>query len=451
MYQFRRGAALALLVAVILGMNALDALGQEARLGATVTVSDVGATKRFSGVAYDRANDAYLVTWGVINLGARFVSADGTPLGAPTPVNINGAGTQAGAVGVACGDWINTCLVAWVEERPASAVVGRLVRYSGGGVAMVTNPFIISQNGVAKHTEADPGVAYSAASNEFIVTWAEYSSAGGPDVKAQRVSPAGAPLGATLIIAATGLWEGHPSVTYNSAQNEFLIAYYYETAGGTNAVGAQRVAAGSGNLIGAASTVVFSGFDQYPEVTYNSATNQYLVTTWGIAGSWVLHGRLVDGNGQPVGGALALAAGGGGDGIGVGYSASSGRYFSSHLSIHNDESWGVGHETGDAAPRGWQCGRPAFLCRSLRQLQQRHGSADRPVGNGGHANADADTNPDADPDTHADADAERLHDAPAGGRLGVPGIDRQLAASRQLRRRRLGSVPVDATGSDVGL
>ena len=76
-----RACAAALAAAFVLG-SAGAAFAQ--RYGNTQFPMDSdGGTRRFPAVAYDGASNAYLVAWGVIQLGARFVSSEGIPLGAP--------------------------------------------------------------------------------------------------------------------------------------------------------------------------------------------------------------------------------------------------------------------------------------------------------------------------------------------------------------------------------
>ena len=311
-------------------------LADGARVGGTFFPKPPdGGTRRFSGVAFDGANNAYLVVWGLGQVGARFVSASGAPLGSPVALNT----ITGGAARVACGDAINACLVTWIQEP--LTIMGRLVRYNGGAVQFVTNPFVVSQSANSKLSSSAPGVAYSSAANEFLVGWTEFSPT--TNIKGQRVSAGGALVGGEIVIAATSLWEGLPSLTYNSVQDEYLIVYYFESSTGVNNVGAQRVKPGTGALINGRNTLATSSFDQYPEVAYNSSTNQYLAITWGYSGNaWMLRGRLADGNAASVGStSLPLAVNGGGDGIGLAYNPVSNTFLAVYLSQTNDEIWGT--------------------------------------------------------------------------------------------------------------
>jgi PKD repeat protein len=323
---------LALLTALVPG----SADAQDARIGNTFPIR-ASMNLRFPDVAYNSVNDAYLVAWSVSNQppGARFIAADGTLLGSAVTLTTK----AALSVGVACGSQggTDTCLIAWVEEKPF-LVAGRLVRYGGGSVQFLTDPFVVNQNPYDDLGESDPAVAYSATSNEFLVSWAEYSSPGGPDVKAQRVGAAGAALGTEIPIAATTAWEGDPSVAYNPYTNEFLVAYQFNDGN----VAVQLVQPGTGNLIGGRSTVLSGVFEKYPEVAYNPDTRQYLITCWAQTPLWVVHGRLLDEAGQPLGAApIAVAPFGGGPQTGLAYNPVNKMFLAAFQDHDNVETWGA--------------------------------------------------------------------------------------------------------------
>ena len=144
-----------------------------------------------------------------------------------------------------------------------------------------------------------------------------------------------------MIISSSSYWEGRTSLAYNSAQDEYLVGYYCEAPSGADSLCAQRVKPGTGALIGARKLVYTSTVDIYPEIAYNSTTNQYLVIAWGATGPWMLHGWLADSNLTPIGGTKALATQGGGDGVGLAYNPSSNTYLAVYQSQKNAEVWGV--------------------------------------------------------------------------------------------------------------
>ena len=207
----------------------------QTRIGDTAFPQPIdGGTRRFPAVAYDATNDAYLVVWGIGNvnvrtaspIGARFVGADGTLLGSPVTVNTGGISPQADGVRVACGP--TACLVAWIEEP--CTIAGRLLRYNNGDVQFLADQFVINANSNAKLSSAAPAVGFASAANEYLVAWTEFTgNAGGPDLKAQRVNADGSLAGPEIPLAVEALYEGFPSLTYNSAQNEYMVAYYWES------------------------------------------------------------------------------------------------------------------------------------------------------------------------------------------------------------------------------
>jgi hypothetical protein len=331
----RSAFSLAAVGALLLGASGAQA---QVRVGSTfVGIPGDGVTKRFPDVAFDDANNAYLVVTGLQTIEARYVATDGTPLGSVVKVNVN----TGGAMRVACATAINKCLITWLQEP--NLVVGRFVRYNAGAVQLLSNVFTIGSSGLL--TNSAPGVIYASADDEFLVAWTD----GVNNIRAQRVSGSGALAGSFFYVSNSATWDGFPTLAYNSAQNEYMVAYYFEPSGASG-VAAQRVKPGTGALIGARTTLYSGGFSQYPEIAYNSSTNQYLAITWGYSGgAWMLKGRLADGNAQPLGsGTLALAAKGGGDGIGLGYNPVSNTYLADYQSQTNSETWGVEIGAGGA-------------------------------------------------------------------------------------------------------
>lgn len=327
-------AAAAGLGALLLATTASPVFAQASRLGPTVIVRPYdGAVVRYPAVAYDAANDAFLVVYGLQKHGARYVSADGVPLGEPTRLST----VDGGATRVACGTDINACLVAWIQEP--GAIMGRLVRYNAGNVQLLSAAFVITDGGLGakKLTSSPPSVAYSSASHEFLVAWTDTTV----NVTGQRVSGAGALLGPAIPIAVTAAWEGFPSIAYNSARDEFTVSYYLETTGVPSGVGITRVQPGTGAVL-SGSVLLASVFDQYPDFAYNTRQDQFLAVTWGFAGNkWMLHGQLADGGGQAIGASIPLALNGGGDGIGVAYSPVSNNYLAVYLHHDSPEVFGV--------------------------------------------------------------------------------------------------------------
>lgn len=325
-------AATAVLAAGLLLGAAMPAGAQVARVGSTQFPQPLEGVRRFPAVAYDSVNNAYLVAWGLSTVGARFVSADGAPLSARQTVSTVGGG----ATRVACGGGV--CLIAWVQEP--TSIMGRLVRYQGGVVQLLTAPFFISSNGQPKLSSAAPAVAYaSEGAGEFLVAWTEFAP--GIRIAGQRVSVAGARVGAELPIATAAAYQGFPSLAYSTAAHEYVVAYHSENAAGLNIVVARRIKPHTGVILGTSS--LQSGvFEQYPEIAYNSRNDQFLAITWHGGGGSLVHGQLANGDAEPIGSVLTLATRSGGDGIGLAYNPTSNTYLAVFLDMGaNYEIWGA--------------------------------------------------------------------------------------------------------------
>ena len=281
------------------------------RLGPSITA--ISAFVKGSAVAYDPKNSKYLVVSAYGDLNGRFVSADGELLGNPFTI-------QAGAVGFAhfpgvayspdANGGAGGFLVAWHQSVAVGAVVyARTVSTTGalGPAAQLT--------GDGSWWEAMVDVAYSTVSKEFFVVW---QAAG---IRAQRVSTAGGLLGANIFVTGTN-YHRDPSVAYNPVANEFMVVYAGDD-GVSPFVGARRVAAGSGALVGTQTLLSRAVGTYITEVAYNSSSNTYLAA-WYQGGTY---GRILDASGNAATGVLLLATRFSAyDALGIDYNATSGTY-----------------------------------------------------------------------------------------------------------------------------
>ena len=116
MIQKRRTILSALsLAAGVLLLAVSGTARAQVRVGSTITaIPGDGIAKRFPDVAFDDANNAYLVITGLSVVEARYVAPNGTPLGTAAKIST----TTAGASRVACAPAINKCLIVWLQEPP---------------------------------------------------------------------------------------------------------------------------------------------------------------------------------------------------------------------------------------------------------------------------------------------------------------------------------------------
>jgi hypothetical protein len=167
-------------------------------VGATfVAIPGDGAAKRFPDVAFDEANNVYLVVTGLQKVEARYVAPNGTPLGTVAVLTTSGARCAWSAPRPSTDAWSH-----WLQERI----------WSSGGSSVQQHRRRAATDGSVHHRiirssdEQRAGVAYSSASNEFLVAWTDglNNIRGSGSIQAAQ-SRCHDPL------AMTSLWEGFPS------------------------------------------------------------------------------------------------------------------------------------------------------------------------------------------------------------------------------------------------
>ncbi|MGE3843885.1 MAG: hypothetical protein AB7I50_20115 [Vicinamibacterales bacterium] len=316
----------------LVGFAALvgTARAEVTRVGDSMFVSAGNTTTRYPDVDFDTTNNVFLVVNGQFRITGQFMDRNGARIGNSFTA-VPSVATIASRVAYAPG--ADVFLVTFVDEsNPKNHIIGgRLIRFGTGGVPQfLSGEFVINQNGIPKHLESAPSVAWSPESNEFLVTWAEYAQGGGPDVKAQRVGANGELKGGPINISTTGAWEGLPAVAYNSAWDEFAVVLMYEV-GNAQYSRIVRVKAGTGDVVGANNLYGSAGLNNYPEIAYDSRRNQYMVITWYItkSGGADVWGSFADASLNPVGNLMPVAAQPwfeGGDGIGLSYNSGADAY-----------------------------------------------------------------------------------------------------------------------------
>lgn len=291
--------------------------------GDTFTVFPRDGTTRFPDAAFDPENGVFLVVSGQLTITGAFVARDGALLSGPFTI---APSPTALSPRVAYHPGAGAFLVTWIDEvSPSDQDIGaRLVRYTGTGPDLVGEPIEVDDGESAKYLEAAPSSACSAVTGECLVTWGEWT--GFVDVQARLVDASARPFGPELDIGSGPTFDSFPAVTWNSLQDEYFVVYVTEPQEGTQVVAGRRVSAATGEPVSDRLDLYSNdGLNHYPEVAYDSNSNQYLaVTWWGGEGGGDVYGARVDGEGQRIGDVIPAAATPifeGGDGIGLGFSA----------------------------------------------------------------------------------------------------------------------------------
>lgn len=171
-------------------------------------------------------------------------------------------------------------LVIWVND--AAQVRGRLVRYGTG--ALGSADFLLGSG--ARKTWA-PAIAYSATSQEFLVSW---SSSAGPNW-ILRVGTSGGAIGSPVMTTGN-VWTQEPALAWNPTNNEFMLAYAQEINPGWQ-VRVQRIS--QGQLVGGPVSIHAAGSTKMPDIAYSTLSGKFLVC-WFQGSPYGIYSRLMNAN-----------------------------------------------------------------------------------------------------------------------------------------------------------
>jgi hypothetical protein len=161
---------------------------------------------------------------------------------------------------------------------------------------------------IATHSdkELQPAVAYNAQHEEYLVVWHAHEQ--DSDIYAQRVSVSGALHGGRIAVAVADGVQQRPRVAYNSQRDEYLIVWQDGTGeadlSGYNYIRGQRLS-WDGNPLGGTIRICDTMVWQLePDIGYNSQDDRYLVV-WrdGVVN---VHGQLLAGHGGTIGGSFLI-------------------------------------------------------------------------------------------------------------------------------------------------
>jgi len=305
----------------------LDAAGAEVGTNDS-RLSDMGPngntsfSAREPAVAYNSANNEYLVVWEGDDDTAPLVEEEFEIFGQ----RLDAAGAEVGTndsrlsdmgpngntsfsahePAVAYNSANNEYLVVWEGDDNTSPLVDEEFeifgqRLDAAGAEVGTNDFRLSDmgpNGNTSFSAHDPVVAYNSANNEYLVVW-EGDDNTSPlvdeefEIFGQRLDAAGAEVGSNDFRLSdmgpngnTSFSANDPAVAYNSANNEYSPVWDGNdtTPFTQHEIFAQRVVAATGAETGdndfhvsdiGPNHTSFAAFD--PAMAYNSANNEYLV------------------------------------------------------------------------------------------------------------------------------------------------------------------------------
>ena len=302
------------------------------------------------GVAYNSDADQYLVVWdadqsvpgdaplfnGKHEIFGQLLDGDGTRIGSEFLVATAGGAsdpawdaTNPVAIYNSVSDQYLVVYVAPVATNATAAKTEIFARRVSTNGAPIGNPIRISRTGIDSNLRRDsrePGVAYNASDNEYLVVWQSEESDMGSRVEheiyAQRLNgPTAVPLGAPIRVStmgpngSTAFDAFDPFVTFSERMNEYLIVWRGDDDRGTLVEGefeifGQRLRANGLQIgeddfrvsqMGPAGDPTFRAED--PAVAYDEVADEYLITWTGIDDLTLgeeVHAQLITGTGAVV-------------------------------------------------------------------------------------------------------------------------------------------------------
>jgi|GEM_PF-2689432 len=190
------------------------------------------------------------------------------------------------------------------------------------GIALKGDNFDLSSGATPQRVR--PWVAFNSADDEYMAVWLDSRNPHNNDIFGQRVSGEGALVGDNFPVIEYPESQGNPSIAYNSADNEFLVAWQTQHPGAFNH-GWGRLVAADGSVIGDQFFVSNGGMEC--SLTYNSTANEYMYEGRNFAGGGLagIRGQRVTADGNLVGPNITISSSGAPAGQ-VAYNSASNRY-----------------------------------------------------------------------------------------------------------------------------
>jgi len=244
-------------------------------VGSAFVLSEGNAEKRAPAVAYDDAEGRFLVVWeegpaGAANLFGRLVRADGSPLD-PIMTISNADGDQRNPKAV-YDSTSGRFLVVWGDNRGVNGydIYGQLVRADGTPYG---SNFPISES---TNDQRNPSVAYDSASRQFLVAWSDNRSGWSFDIYGRFLDAEGTPIGSAFIISDATGDQGNPVAVFDGVNRRFLAAWE-DSRSGSRDIYARYVGA-DGSPSGGDFVVSSAPYDQVsPVASFNSRSANFLV------------------------------------------------------------------------------------------------------------------------------------------------------------------------------
>jgi PKD repeat protein len=298
------------------------------------TIAAEAGIQDVPNVAYNATADNYLTVWSEADLPyrvrGRLMAADGTPQGAAFTIATSSARPSTNRLAYNSAD--NTYVVLWAEPNGLTSVESYcsgncvtytlarynlyLARLNADGMLITPSPLLITNevtyyNFFAGFYE----VTYNPTANEYLLAWMQPRGAivGGVSLPhrlvVRRYGPEGTPRSAaTPLVIGTA---SSLSLTYNPTNSEYLVVYDRYTVANGYDLSVRRIDATNFALKGSVLTLTNAGGWQYLSATARDTINNRYLVTWSDernVQARQVRGRLISGAGVLLGSEIVVAA-----------------------------------------------------------------------------------------------------------------------------------------------
>lgn len=265
--------------------------------GVNFPISTVSDWQRDPKAAYNPVTNKYLVVWedwridSDDNIYAQMVNADGSMAG--SEFSISTATNDQSNPDIVYNSSTNQFLVVFDDDRLVAYdydIYGQLVNADG---SLSGDDFPVS---IPSEDQILPVVAFNSTNNQFMIVWEDERNTptSESDIYARIVNADGSLDGGDFSISATSEADQvHATITYDSASNQYFVAWEHDTDIYGRLINADKTFAGSEFEIS-----TDSGVQSDPAVSFDSANNQFLVA-WSDSYGWDnIYARLVSADGS---------------------------------------------------------------------------------------------------------------------------------------------------------
>lgn len=265
--------------------------GASPYLGRELVISNLDNLKYSPDIAYNSKHNEYLVVWendwggGHHDIYAQRVSASGQLL-SWFAVSANAPGPSQVEPAVAYDSTRDRYLVTWTHDTWGNGsdwdIMGRFIPWNGPSDSLV-DFFICSWT---SSNQAHPDLAYALVQDEFLVVWMNAAPSVPNYISGRRVFGAGGfPPGDAITLASGAQHRDFPAVTYNLASNEYLVTWDLELSASNLDIYGERLrgdgvplTGGNPNVTGEFLIAGWPDYEERPSVAACDKADQYLVT-----------------------------------------------------------------------------------------------------------------------------------------------------------------------------